>query len=390
MSVLHRLPPGWLLDHLSFINKVNYQIQQHQEPSCSRNKPTSSVDLDSLQMDGASPSGAPTTCSTPDSTAVPANEMITQNYAFRPELFNVSKPHITSAVHKEGQQSGQNEDLVTGAKQDVSISIGKKRKRSMAFNQGELDAMEYHTKIRELILGGSSQLIQEGLKSGVLCPVVETQHGNSGRLPLPLDACNLSELCEMAKHLPSLDDMHLQTLPLTEDDMSVIELDLWSQVIENNSSFSRMITLMGQKYLLPPNSSFLLSDISCMQPLLNCSKTFDVIVIDPPWQNKSVKRSNRSTERLHQARRAVFGIVCSEFTARLDELGQRSPQVSARGLFHCSGVWTLTVKVVLPLPQLLRLISPWTSQCVQTYQLLYQCAQKCNFQQVAKLSVILR
>ncbi|XP_038171386.1 N(6)-adenine-specific methyltransferase METTL4 isoform X2 [Arvicola amphibius] len=293
MSVLHRLPPGWLLDHLSFINKVNYQIQQHQEPSCSRNKPTSSVDLDSLQMDGASPSGAPTTCSTPDSTAVPANEMITQNYAFRPELFNVSKPHITSAVHKEGQQSGQNEDLVTGAKQDVSISIGKKRKRSMAFNQGELDAMEYHTKIRELILGGSSQLIQEGLKSGVLCPVVETQHGNSGRLPLPLDACNLSELCEMAKHLPSLDDMHLQTLPLTEDDMSVIELDLWSQVIENNSSFSRMITLMGQKYLLPPNSSFLLSDISCMQPLLNCSKTFDVIVIDPPWQNKSVKRSNR-------------------------------------------------------------------------------------------------
>lgn len=50
----------------------------------------------------------------------------------------------------------------------------------------------------------------------------------------------------------------------------------------------------------------------------------------------------------------MFGTVCSEFTARLDELGQRSPQISARGLFHCSGVWTLTVKVVLPLPQLLQ------------------------------------
>ncbi|KAM7316302.1 hypothetical protein ACRRTK_024984 [Alexandromys fortis] len=268
MSVLHHLPPGWLLDHLSFINKVNYQIQQHQEPSCSRNKATSSVDLDSLQMDATS-SGAPTTCSAPDSTAVPANEIITQNYAFRPELFNVTKPYI---IHKECQQSGQNGDLVTGGKQDVSISVGK---------------------IRELILGGSLQLIQEGLKSGVLCPVVETQHGNSGRIPLALDACNLSELCEMAKHLPSLEDTHLQTLPLAEDDMSVIELDLSSQVIENNASFSRMINLMGQKYLLPPNSSFLLSDISCMQPLLNCSKTFDVIVIDPPWQNKSVKRSSR-------------------------------------------------------------------------------------------------
>ena len=72
-------------------------------------------------MDAASP-GAPTTCSAPDSTAVPANEMITQNYAFRPELFNVTKPYI---IHKECQQSGQNEDLVTDAKQDVSISIGK-------------------------------------------------------------------------------------------------------------------------------------------------------------------------------------------------------------------------------------------------------------------------
>lgn len=76
-------------------------------------------------MDATSPSGAPSSCSAPDSTAVPANEMITQNYAFRPELFNVTKPYITSAVHKECLQSGQNEDLVTGAKQDVSISIGK-------------------------------------------------------------------------------------------------------------------------------------------------------------------------------------------------------------------------------------------------------------------------
>ena len=121
MSVLHHLPPGWLLDHLSFVYKVNYQIQQHQEPSCSRNKPTSSVNLDSLQMDATSPSGAPSTCSAPDSTAVPAIEIITQNYAFRPELLNVTKPYITSAVQKECQQSGQNEDLVTGAKQDVSM-----------------------------------------------------------------------------------------------------------------------------------------------------------------------------------------------------------------------------------------------------------------------------
>lgn len=303
--MVHHLPPGWLLDHLSFINKVNYQLRQHEEPSCSKNKTTSSVYPDSLQMDAVSPFGAPAPGFAPDSANLPGSEdedededggsceTTTQKYVFRPELFNVTKPYITSAGHKECQQSNKNENSVTGKEQEVSISIGKKRKRCVAFNQGELDAMEYHTKIRDLILDGSTQLIQEGLKSGFLYPLVGKQDGNCGRITLPLDACNLSELCEMAKHLPSLSERELQTLRLTEDDMSITELDLSSQVIENDSSFSKMITLMGQKYLLPPKSSFLLSDISCMQPLLNCSKTFDVIVIDPPWQNKSVKRSNR-------------------------------------------------------------------------------------------------
>lgn len=299
MSVVHHLPPGWLLDHLSFINKVNYQLCQHQEPFCSKNKPTSSVYLDSLQPDPVSPFGTPAPCFAPDATTVldkedgGSCEVITQKYVFRSELFNVTKPYITPAVHKKDQQSKKDENLVTGEKQEVSVSVGKKRKRCVAFNRGELDAMEYHTKIRELILDGSSQLIQEGLRSGFLFPLVEKHDGSSGRITLPLDACNLSELCEMAKHLPSLNDMELQTLQLMGDDVSVTELDLSSRIIENNSSFSKMITLMGQRYLLPPKSSFLLSDISCMQPLLNCSKTFDVIVIDPPWENKSVKRSNR-------------------------------------------------------------------------------------------------
>jgi hypothetical protein len=95
-------------------------------------------------------------------------------------------------------------------------------------------------------LDGSSQLIQEGLRSGFLYPLVEKQHGSSRHITLPLDAYSLTELCEMAKHLPSLNEVELQTLQLIGGDMSVIELDLSSQIIENNSTFSKMITLMGQ------------------------------------------------------------------------------------------------------------------------------------------------
>ncbi|XP_073926319.1 N(6)-adenine-specific methyltransferase METTL4 isoform X2 [Castor canadensis] len=299
MSVVHQLSPGWLLDHLSFINKINYQFHQHDEPCCSKNEPIS-VHLDSLQMDFMSFSSVSATCIASDSTIKPENEdgrnceMFTQKYVFRSELFNVTKPYITAGVHKGAQQTNEKEDLVNGVKKENSISIiGKKRKRCVVFNQGELDAMEYHTKIRELILDGSLHLIQEGLKSGFLYPLIKKQDKCSKPIPLPPDTCSLSGLCEMAKHLPSLNEMELQTLQLMGDDVSVTEQDLFSRVVENNCSFSKMITLMGQQYLLPPKSSFLLSDISCMQPLLNCRKTFDVIVIDPPWQNKSVKRSNR-------------------------------------------------------------------------------------------------
>ncbi|XP_025861662.1 N(6)-adenine-specific methyltransferase METTL4 isoform X1 [Vulpes vulpes] len=300
MSVVHQLSPGWLLDHLSFVNNINYQLHQHHEPCCSKNEPTSSVHFDSLQMDSLTSFGTSATFNAFDSATQPDNddrgncEISIQKYVFRSELFNVTKPYIISAVHNECQQRNEKEYPVDGVKEENCLSvIGKKRKRCVVFNQGELDAMEYHTKIRGLILDGSSELIQEGFKSGFLHPLSEKWDKCSEPVTLPLDTCNLSELCAMAKHLPSLNETELQALQLMEEDISVTEQDLFSRVVENNSSFTKMITLMGQKYLVPPKSSFLLSDISCMHPLLNCRKTYDVIVIDPPWQNKSVKRSNR-------------------------------------------------------------------------------------------------
>ncbi|XP_040826521.1 N(6)-adenine-specific methyltransferase METTL4 isoform X3 [Ochotona curzoniae] len=412
MAVVHQLSSGWLLDHLSFLTKINYQLGQPGGPWGSESEPPA-VPSDSLPAE--SPRALADSSSKPPTVGGGSCQTFTQKYTFRAELFNITKPYITPAAHQEYQQRDGKHDLEEDKKENSVSVIGKKRKRCF-FNQGELDAMEYHTKIRELILDGSLQLIQEGLKSGFLNPRSEKQDGRGEPVTLPADTCSLSGLCTMAKHLPSLNETELQTLHLMEDDLSVTEKDLFSRLVENSSRFTKMITLMGQKYLLPPKSSFLLSDISYMQPLLNSRKTFDVIVIDPPWKNKSVKRSHRYSylspseikqipvpelaapnclvvtwvtnrqkhlrfvkeelypswsvgmavewhwvkitssgefvfpldsphkkpyevlllgrtqgktasslrgpERLHQARCAVFGVVCSKFTARLDQLGQ--------------------------------------------------------------------
>lgn len=132
MSVVCQLSPGWLLDHLSFINKINYQVHQHHEPCCSKSEPTSSVYLDSLRMDSASSFGSSATFTASDSTIKLENddggncEMFIQKYVFRSELFDVTIPYITSAIHKECQQSNEKEDLMNSVKKEISIStVGK-------------------------------------------------------------------------------------------------------------------------------------------------------------------------------------------------------------------------------------------------------------------------
>ena len=127
MSVVHELLPGWLLDHLAFINKISYELHQHHEPCCSKSQPTS-VHLDSLHMDSVSSFGASATFVA--STNKPDNDVRgnceIQKYVFRSELFDVSKPYITSASHKECQESNEKEDRVDDVKKEISISVNGK------------------------------------------------------------------------------------------------------------------------------------------------------------------------------------------------------------------------------------------------------------------------
>ncbi|NXH28461.1 METL4 protein, partial [Myiagra hebetior] len=306
MSVVHRLAAGWLVDHLSFINQCGYEICDsfaHPGGVTHNTSVTSTEDCHSTSTFAATLSSSDGATYGPGEAIETEGKPAKMRYVFREEFFDISQPHIAGAPEEQLCQgcpevrrygwgffpfiSSWNHGFLF-----CCLVILQKHKRKCVFNQGELDALEYHSKVRELIWEGTLHLVQEGLKSGFLHHSTAKLNCRKNNVPQHI-VCGLAELCEMAKQFPAVNESDHQTLHVLEDETSHPEQDLLSCVTENSSNCAKIIVLMGQKYLVPPKSSFLLSDISCLQPLLNYKKKYDVIVIDPPWENKSVKRSNR-------------------------------------------------------------------------------------------------
>ncbi|XP_028825680.1 methyltransferase-like protein 4 [Denticeps clupeoides] len=165
----------------------------------------------------------------------------------------------------------------------------RKRKRS-ALNQGEVDAQAYHGKIRAAVQEGSRSLVDAGRGCGHLAA---SRPEGRGPAASPQE-CRLAALCDLAKLLPP--DEHGDSGPaqcVVGGGRPAAELDLFSRVTENPGDRAVEVTLMGERYLVPARCRFLLSDVTRLQPLVSCGERFDLIVLDPPWENKSVKRSSR-------------------------------------------------------------------------------------------------
>ncbi|NWI58703.1 METL4 protein, partial [Calyptomena viridis] len=307
MSVVHRLTAGWLVDHLSFINQCGYEIcDSFVCPGGVALSPsvTPTEDCHSTYAFVATSSSSSGRAHSPEDPIETESKTPKTRYVFREEFFDISKPHIVGPPEEqlcqgcpemsltEIKANSNKEEHQEGTRRIFfhPLLIVQKRKRKCVFNQGELDALEYHSKVRKLIWEGTLHLVQEGLKSGFLHQSTTEVSFRKNTVPV---ICGLAELCEMAKQFPAVNEGDHRAVHMLEDENSSPEQDLLSCVTENSSNHAKIIVLMGQKYLVPPKSSFFLSDISCLRPLLNYKKKYGVIVIDPPWENKSVKRSNR-------------------------------------------------------------------------------------------------
>ncbi|XP_056289806.1 N(6)-adenine-specific methyltransferase METTL4 [Pseudoliparis swirei] len=166
----------------------------------------------------------------------------------------------------------------------------KRKRRPSELNQGEIDSQAFHEKIRSVVLEGTESLVDSARSLGYLTGGTDTVDE-----PLPSQECSLAALCEMAKGLPLVADEEQEACVqlLVAEDGRTSHVDLFSRVTESRADWATVVPLMGEEYVIPPHTAFLLSDVTRIQPLVHYGRRFDLIVMDPPWENKSVKRSRR-------------------------------------------------------------------------------------------------
>jgi len=66
----------------------------------------------------------------------------------------------------------------------------------------------------------------------------------------------------------------------------------------NNTEEFKTATFTDKEYILPPKSRFYNNDIKILPQLLPTFNDFDLIVIDPPWKNKYIRRLKKARQDL--------------------------------------------------------------------------------------------
>ncbi|KAH0617798.1 hypothetical protein JD844_016393 [Phrynosoma platyrhinos] len=161
MSVVCSLSAGWILDHLSFINKSGYQLCHSQDCSGwvslndSLRAASSDEDVTGSAILAVTDSGRKEPVGEIKASGKKADQKM---YVFREEFFNVLKPHIAVNSPTELPQRNSVSSLENGGSEPLerakneescifTAKTKKKRKRSSELNHGEHDALEYHLKI---------------------------------------------------------------------------------------------------------------------------------------------------------------------------------------------------------------------------------------------------
>ncbi|CAH1775747.1 unnamed protein product [Owenia fusiformis] len=165
----------------------------------------------------------------------------------------------------------------------------RKRKRKAEPNAGELSLMEYHDEIKDILLRAREQLVTLGRQKQFIKDVSSScQHDN-----------NRVARVTAKQHGPSDTLVQISTLinqeipygykGFLENDLGRVS-SIFNRVVHHNCESPHIWSLGGDKYVIPSKTKFLMSDISNLDALLREGVKYNVIVLDPPWFNKAVRR----------------------------------------------------------------------------------------------------
>ncbi|KAI9098641.1 MT-A70-domain-containing protein [Phlyctochytrium arcticum] len=110
-----------------------------------------------------------------------------------------------------------------------------------------------------------------------------------------VDFVKWRELCDLVPR--NLDEI-IPTITLVEDVDAKADISpVFQGLISNEAATTYNLDILGQTFLIPPYSRFLISDLSNTRQLLYEKETqYDLVLLDPPWPNKSVRRGSRYQE----------------------------------------------------------------------------------------------
>ncbi|RDD37530.1 Methyltransferase-like protein 4 [Trichoplax sp. H2] len=217
--------------------------------------------------------------------------------------------------------------MITRLLSYYSLYKKKKRKRKAPVNIGELQQLQYHKKVRNCIVASYRQILDSSLITGYFLEGGNMRNNTESfnsegelqqhtLLPSEGSSCLLSQLCSLSKITTNVDDCN----PFLVTEKNICKISnpnfyAFNRLIKNTLLQPIAIEVAGGKYFVPPKSKFVMSDISCLDALLKgkymtiatefitcyCYQDFvtkpkdgyDLIVIDPPWENKSAKRGSQ-------------------------------------------------------------------------------------------------
>ncbi|XP_051796329.1 N(6)-adenine-specific methyltransferase METTL4-like isoform X2 [Acanthochromis polyacanthus] len=186
---------------------------------------------------------------------------------FKRQCFQILKSYYN--VSASAAVDGGNKEML----QKTEKPPKKRKRKHSELNQGEVDSQAFHEKVRSVILEGTRSLVDSVRSLGYL-----NEETDAVKEPLPSQECRLAALCEMAKELPLVDEEEQESCSqsLVAEDGCSSHADLFSRLTENRMDWAAVVTLMGEEYVIPPHTAFLLSDVTRIQPLVHLLK-FELI-----------------------------------------------------------------------------------------------------------------